>query len=119
MKNVWHIFKSEFFVFANSFAGIYVLNAPKYAIDNYLTEDVQAIFGYIMMPATVITLFTQFVFMPYLNKLKELYTYFAFKISFFKISSLKCHPSRKESLNSLIRASIYQTSVVVGTREIS
>lgn len=73
MTNVWHIFKSEFFVFANSFAGIYVLNAPKYAIDNYLTEDVQAIFGYIMMPATVITLFTQFVFMPYLNKLKELY----------------------------------------------
>lgn len=73
MKNVWQIFKSEFFVFANSFAGIYVLNAPKYAIDNYLTEDVQAIFGYIMMPATVITLFTQFIFMPYLNKLKELY----------------------------------------------
>ena len=73
MKNVWQIFKSEFFVFANSFAGIYVLNAPKYAIDSYLTEDVQAIFGYIMMPATVITLFTQFIFMPYLNKLKELY----------------------------------------------
>lgn len=73
MINVWHIFKSEFFVFANSFAGIYVLNAPKYAIDSYLTEDVQAIFGYIMMPATVITLFTQFVFMPYLNTMKELY----------------------------------------------
>ena len=73
MQNVWQIFKSEFFVFANSFAGIYVLNAPKYAIDSYLTEDVQAIFGYIMMPATVITLFTQFIFMPYLNRLKELY----------------------------------------------
>ena len=73
MENVWKIFKSEFFVFANSFAGIYVLNAPKYAIDTYLTEDIQAIFGYIMMPATVITLFTQFIFMPYLNKLKELY----------------------------------------------
>lgn len=73
MQNVWKIFKSEFFVFANSFAGIYVLNAPKYAIDNYLTEDVQAIFGYIMMPATVITLFTQFIFMPYLGKLKEMY----------------------------------------------
>lgn len=73
IENVWQIFKSEFFVFANSFAGIYVLNAPKYAIDTYLTEDIQAIFGYIMMPATVITLFTQFIFMPYLNKLKELY----------------------------------------------
>ncbi len=73
MSNVWYIFKSEFFVFANSFAGIYVLNAPKYAIDSYLTEDIQAIFGYIMMPATVITLFTQFVFMPYLNTMRELY----------------------------------------------
>lgn len=73
MTNVWHIFKSEFFVFANSFAGIYVLNAPKYAIDTYLTEDIQAIFGYIMMPATVITLFTQFVFMPYLNQMREMY----------------------------------------------
>lgn len=73
MNNVGHIFKSEFFVFANSFAGIYVLNAPKYAIDTYLTEDVQAVFGYIMMPATVITLFTQFIFMPYLNQMKQLY----------------------------------------------
>ena len=50
-----------------------MLNAPKYAIDTYLTEDIQAIFGYIMMPATVITLFTQFIFMPYLSQLKELY----------------------------------------------
>lgn len=73
MTNVWHIFKTEFFVFANSFAGIYVLNAPKYAIDSYLTEDIQAIFGYIMMPATVITLFTQFVFMPYLNQMRQMY----------------------------------------------
>jgi len=73
ISNVLLIFKNEFFVFANSFAGIYVLNAPKYAIDNYLKEDMQAMFGYIIMPATVIILFTQFIFMPYLNKLKELY----------------------------------------------
>lgn len=73
MPNVVKIFKTEFFVFANSFAGIYVLNAPKYAIDSYLTEDMQAMFGYIIMPATVISLFTQFIFMPCLNKLKELY----------------------------------------------
>ncbi len=87
-QNIWQIFKSEFFVFANSFAGIYVLNAPKYAIDAYLTEDVQANFGYIMMPATVISLFTQFIFMPYLNQLKELYeqkNMKAFKKIAFKI----------------------------------
>lgn len=73
MKNVLHILKSEFFVFVNSFAGIYILNAPKYAIDSFLTEDIQAIYGYIMMPATVMTLFTQFIVMPFLGKLKDMY----------------------------------------------
>ena len=72
-KNVLSILKSEFFVFVNSFAGIYILNAPKYAIDNFLTEDIQAIYGYIMMPATVMTLFTQFIVMPFLGKLKDMY----------------------------------------------
>lgn len=73
IKNVVSILKSEFFVFVNSFAGIYILNAPKYAIDSFLTEDVQAIYGYIMMPATVMTLFTQFIVMPFLGKLKDMY----------------------------------------------
>lgn len=73
IKNVIAILKSEFFVFVNSFAGIYILNAPKYAIDSFLTEDIQAIYGYIMMPATVMTLFTQFIVMPFLGKLKDLY----------------------------------------------
>lgn len=71
--NVLSIIKSEFFVFVNSFAGIYILNAPKYAIDSFLTEDIQAIYGYIMMPATVMTLFTQFIVMPFLGKLKDMY----------------------------------------------
>ena len=73
IKNSLSILKSEFFVFFNSFAGIYILNAPKYAIDGFLTEDIQAIYGYIMMPATVMTLFTQFIVMPFLGKLKDMY----------------------------------------------
>lgn len=73
IPNILTIFKSEFFVFANSFLGIYVLNAPKYAIDNFLTEELQAIYGYIVMPGTVMVLFAQFVVLPFLNKLKELY----------------------------------------------
>ena len=72
-QNVFDILKKEFFVFANSFAGIYILNASKYAIDIYETESVQAIFGYIMMPATVMILFAQFILLPFLNKFKELY----------------------------------------------
>ena len=78
-NNVLMIFKSEFFVFANSFLGIYVLNAPKYAIDSYLTEELQAIYGYIVMPGTVMVLFAQFVVLPFLNKLKELYAIRDFK----------------------------------------
>lgn len=84
INNSISILKSEFFVFVNSFAGIYILNAPKYAIDTYLTEDIQAIYGYIMMPATVMTLFTQFIVMPFLNNLKNLYE----KKDFKKFNSL-------------------------------
>lgn len=73
IRNVFTIFKSEFFVFANSFLGIYVLNAPKYAIDSFLTEELQAVYGYIVMPGTVMVLFAQFVILPFLNTLKELY----------------------------------------------
>lgn len=72
-ENVISIMKNEFFVFANSFAGIYILNAPKYAIDGFLSESEQAIYGYIMMPASVMTLFTQFIVMPFLGKMKDMY----------------------------------------------
>lgn len=90
-KNVISILKLEFFVFVNSFAGIYILNAPKYAIDGYLTENLQAIYGYIMMPATVMTLFTQFIVMPVLGKLKELFEkkdFISFKKVIFKIKMI-------------------------------
>ena len=73
IKNVWNIFKKGFFVFAISFLGMYVLNAPKYAIDTYLTSEIQTIFGIIVMPATVIGLVAQFLIYPYLNQIVTLY----------------------------------------------
>lgn len=72
-KSVISIFKNGFFTFAISFLGLYMTNAPKYAIDSYLTEDIQAIFGIIIMPATVMGLLTQFLIHPYLNEIFELY----------------------------------------------
>ena len=71
IKNVLKIFRSGFFVFIISFLGLYILNASKYAIDNFLKEDIQAIFGIIIMPATVINLFGQFLLHPYLNRFIE------------------------------------------------
>ncbi len=72
-SNVWKIFRNGFFIFAISFLGLYLLNAPKYAIDTFLAEDMQTIFGIIVMPATVIGLMGQFILHPYLNNILKLY----------------------------------------------
>lgn len=72
-KSVLQIFKAGFFTFAIAFLGMYVLNAPKYAIDSYLAENYQTIFGIIVMPATVIGLVAQFLIHPYLNQILNLY----------------------------------------------
>ena len=73
IKNIFKIFKNGFFTFGIAILGVYVLNAPKYAIDNYLSNDFQTIFGIIVMPATVIGLVAQFLIHPYLNQLVKLY----------------------------------------------
>lgn len=73
LENVWKIYKSEFFLFAGSFLTMYILNAPKYAIENYLTNDIQAIYGIILMPASVLSLFAQFIIAPAMNDLTKLY----------------------------------------------
>ena len=73
IKNVFGIFKSGFFVFFITFLGLYILNAPKYAIDSFLTDDKQAIFGIVIMPATIMALIGQFLIHPYLNEIVKLY----------------------------------------------
>lgn len=72
-KNIWNIYKNEFFLFAGSFLTMYILNAPKYAIEQYLTNDIQAIYGIILMPASILPLFAQFVIAPLMNDLTNLY----------------------------------------------
>lgn len=72
-ENVIKIFKYGFYTFAIAFLGVYLLNSPKYAIDIYLANNYQTIFGIIVMPATVIGLVAQFLIHPYLNKILELY----------------------------------------------
>ena len=71
-KNVNLIFKKGFFIFAITFFSIYITNAQKYAIDRFLSEDIQAVFGIIIMPATVMALFSQFLMHPYLTTISDL-----------------------------------------------
>lgn len=56
-------------LFIGSFILIYIINAPKYAIDSCLSEDIQAYFSILFMPASVINLMTLFVFRPVQTKL--------------------------------------------------
>ena len=72
IENIIKIFKTGFFIFSITFLGLYILNASKYAIDNFLTEDIQAIYGIIIMPATVMALVGQFLIHPYLNEITRL-----------------------------------------------
>ena len=72
-KHIIQIYQKEFFLFANTFLTMYVLNATKYAIEAYLTEDIQAVFGIILMPASILPLFAQFIVAPLINQLTDLY----------------------------------------------
>lgn len=50
-----------------SFFLVYITNAPKYAIDMYLTRDYQALYSILFMPSLVINLLSGFVFKPLLT----------------------------------------------------
>ena len=62
-------FTFEFWIFCNTLLIMYILNVPKYIIEDYLTDDIQAIFAIILMPASIIPLFSQFVMAPIINKI--------------------------------------------------
>lgn len=65
-KNVKRVLQQCFPLFAASFMTIYVTNAPKYAIDRCLTEEVQACYGFVAMPVFVIELLNAFLYQPLL-----------------------------------------------------
>lgn len=67
------IFRSGFFAFSILFLSMYLINAPRYALDGRVSESLQAIFGIILMPATVISLCAQYLLQPFLGKLSESY----------------------------------------------
>lgn len=60
-------------LFFSMFLNMYVGNAPKYAIDSCLTDEVQAVFNMIFMPAFVIQLVSHFIFNPILTTYAELW----------------------------------------------
>lgn len=70
-KSVINLLKKGFCTFGFSFLTLYVINASKYAIDGVLSNELQTVFGIIIMPATILILFGQFIIQPFLTILKS------------------------------------------------
>lgn len=68
-KNIFFILKTCFPLFLGSFLAYYTMNAPKYAIDSILDEELQACYGFISMPIFVISLLSNFIFNPMIAKM--------------------------------------------------
>lgn len=71
--NVLGIIKICFPLFLGSFLSFYIGNAPKYAIDGVLNDELQACYGFIAMPVFVIGLLNNFVFNPMIYKMSVLW----------------------------------------------
>lgn len=52
-----------------NYVKMYSVNLPKYAIDSYLSEEIQTYFNVLMMPVFVISLLSDVVFAPFVTKL--------------------------------------------------
>lgn len=58
-------------VFLFSFLGYLFLNIPKFAIDDILTHSDQAIFGIILMPASIISISANFIIQPFIYDISK------------------------------------------------
>lgn len=66
------VFKLLFVCFPIFFGAIlynYLVNVPKYSIDNNLGEEVQTIFNILFMPVFVINILSMFIFKPMVNQM--------------------------------------------------
>lgn len=70
---VWNLLKICFPLFLGSFLSFYIGNAPKYAIDRVLNDELQACYGFIAMPVFVIGLLNNFIFNPMIYKMSVMW----------------------------------------------
>ncbi|MBQ3665589.1 MAG: hypothetical protein II919_05740 [Lachnospiraceae bacterium] len=68
-KNVVSLLKGCIPIFVAAFLLMYISNAPKYIIDSAITDEEQTIFNILFLTIYVVTLLSNFVFNPVINKL--------------------------------------------------
>lgn len=68
-ENIRHLMRDCFPLAAGAFLSFYIGNAPKYAIDSLLSDELQACYGFIAMPVFVIGLLNGFIFTPMMYRM--------------------------------------------------
>lgn len=68
-RQIFQLLKTCFPLFIGTFLSFYIGNAPKYAIDAQLSDELQACYGFVSMPVFVIGLLNNFIFNPILYKM--------------------------------------------------
>lgn len=71
LKRNIDLFKKGFFTFLITILGIYLINCPRYAIDDLLGNLEQTVYGIIILPATFMCLLGQYIIQPCLTTISE------------------------------------------------
>ena len=70
-KRIVELLRDSFTLCISSTLTVYIGNMPKYFIDIYLSDNLQARFGYLMMPAFVIMILSMVIFQPVIKDMGE------------------------------------------------
>ncbi|MBO1683296.1 lipopolysaccharide biosynthesis protein [[Clostridium] scindens] len=87
IKKIGYLLKECFPLCISAFLLIYMGNAPKYAIDFYLSSNEQAYYTYLFMPCFVTNLFVGFALQPLLVRLSKAWIYNDYR-KFIKLCGL-------------------------------
>lgn len=87
LKKIKMLTVEGFPLFVSLFLNMYISNAPKYAIDAYLTDQIQALYNMIFMPAFMVMMISNFIFNPILTTYAELWL----SKTTSKLNSMKSH----------------------------
>lgn len=72
-QKVLRLLKECFSIFSFAFLTLLIMNTTRYIVDLKLNDTMQGYFGILIMPASIIALFAQFLVQPMIKQLVDLY----------------------------------------------
>ncbi|SEQ86303.1 Membrane protein involved in the export of O-antigen and teichoic acid [Lachnospiraceae bacterium NE2001] len=72
-KNIGRLLVAGFPIFLGAFLYSYLINAPKYAINDLMDSDTQTIYNILFMPIFVVNILSTFIYKPLIVRLSEMW----------------------------------------------